>query len=90
MRQAIDCRSDNTSATEKLIVCLTGFGFACATFFLALLVLVPTTGSLAAAFHFPETLTISLVLLEIFGLTSVAGLLGVEVAAKEFDTDSGS
>lgn len=75
---------DDSSVTEKLVDMLYGFGFACTAFFFSVLVLVPLTGHLAERFNFPETLTISLVFFELFGLTAVAGVAGVVVAASGF------
>ncbi|MEQ8208440.1 MAG: hypothetical protein RH917_01305 [Lacipirellulaceae bacterium] len=75
---------DDSTATEKLLAMLSGFGFACTAFFFSVLVLLPLTGHLAERFDLPEALTLALVLFELFGLTAVAGVVGVAVAVRGF------
>lgn len=80
---AIDAlNNDATTPGQKLTAALSGFGFACLTFFFAALVLVPITGKLATALTIPDVVTVPLVLFELFGLTSIAGVSGVAVFAR--------
>lgn len=75
---------DDTTASEKLIAALSGFGFACFAFFFSAIVLLPLTGHLEERFAFPVSITATLVFVELFGLTSVAGIFGVVFAARGF------
>lgn len=65
-----------------MVAAMTGFGFACLTFLVSVVVLVPLTGAAAERFGFPELLTVMLVMFEIFGLTVIGGICGVSLAAR--------
>jgi|GEM_PF-5598723 len=69
--------ADDSTATEKAMVCLSSFGFACAAFFFSAVVLVPLTGSLANIVDLPPALTGGLILFELFGLTTIAAIYSV-------------
>ena len=68
---------DTSTPIQKLTAAVSGFGFACLTFFFAALVLVPITGSIATALAVPDALAASIVFFELFGPTAIAGVFGV-------------
>jgi len=73
-----------TTALQKCVAAGTGFGFACLTFFLSALVLVPLTGHLGQVMSLPSWMIRFAILFELFGLTSMAGLAGVLFAVRHF------
>lgn len=73
---------DDSTVVEKAIAAFTGFGFACATFILSTLVLVPVTFYLTGMLHMPQWVGGALVFFEMFGLTAIAGIYGVVVAER--------
>lgn len=77
---------EDSTFSEKLIVASTGFGFACATFILTTLALIPATFFLTERLLAPEWLSAGLIFFEMFGLTAVAGVYGVVVAERGLNT----
>ncbi len=73
--------ADESTLSEKLIVCLTAFSLSCASFFLAAVVLVPVLGTLMAALAVPAMVQQVVIAGALFGTPVAAAIWGIEIGA---------